>query len=111
MLTTQNTMRPVCTVIEILKVNPVRAGLTKLDQKPYEWHTAKCLLLNDTGEVVSVCQLVFPKELRETMGGVPPIGTYQAVISLTRSTSENLAGEIVPQITQLIPSTVRRKSP
>lgn len=96
-------MKTMPTTIKILKINPVESGVAKQSQKPYEWHTAECVLLDDAGDVVSVGRLVFTKELRESLGGVPPTGIYRAMISLAISKSATQAGDIVPQITGLIP--------
>lgn len=101
---TQNAAGHMCTTVQILKINPVESGIAKASQKPYEWHTADCVLFDDAGKVSSVGRLVFPRALRETLGGVPPIGTYRAVISLVALTGER-AGEIGPQIIDLVPVT------
>ncbi len=89
------------TAIKIVKINPVRSGLSAATKKPYDWHTAECFLLDDAGQVVSVGEMVFPFALREALGGVPPLGTYRAVISLVA-----FAGEIKPQITNLVPIAI-----
>lgn len=102
---TQNPTNQMCTTLQILKINPVESGIAKASQKPYEWHTAECVLLDDAGNVSSVGRLVFPRALRETLGGVPPIGTYRAVISLVALAGER-AGEIGPQIIDLVPVAV-----
>ena len=91
-----------CTTLQIVKVNPVRSGVARESQKPYEWHTAACLLLDDAGNVFSVGQMNFPKELREKLGGVPPVGTYKAIISFAALTGRR-AGEIGPQVIDLVP--------
>lgn len=101
----QNTTHRMCTTIQILKINPIESGIAKATQKPYEWHTAECVLIDDAGSVSSVGRLVFPRALRETLGGVSPIGTYQAVIALVGLTGER-AGEISPQIIDLVPIAV-----
>ncbi len=94
-----------CTTLQILKINPIKSGIAKATQKPYEWHTAECVLLDDAGSVSSVGRLVFPRALRETLGGVPPLGTYRAVIGLAGLTGER-TGEIAPQIIDLVPIAV-----
>ena len=50
----------------------------------------------------SVGQMNFPKELREKLGGVPPVGTYKAIISFAALTGRR-AGEIGPQVIDLVP--------
>lgn len=91
-----------CTTLQIVKVNPVRSGVARGSQTPYEWHTAECLLLDDQGNVCSVGQMNFPKELREKLGGVPPVGIYKATISMVALTGIQ-AGEISPRIVDLVP--------
>ena len=41
-------------------------------------------------------------ELREKLGGVPPVGTYKAIISFAALTGRR-AGEIGPQVIDLVP--------
>ena len=93
------------TTLNLLKINPVESGIAKASQKPYEWHTAECVLLDDAGNVSSVGRMVFPKALRETLGGMPPTGVYRAVISLAPLTGDR-AGEIGPQIIDLVPVAI-----
>lgn len=91
-----------CTTIRILKINPIESGIAKVSQMPYEWHTAECVLLDDAGNVSSVGRMVFPRRLRETLGGMPPVGTYRVIIALVALSGER-AGEIGPQIIDLVP--------
>lgn len=90
------------TTLQILKINPVESGIAKASQEPYEWHTAECVLLEDDGGISCVGRMVFPRALRERLGGVPPVGTYRVVIALARLT-EARDGEIGPQIVDLVP--------
>lgn len=85
-------------IVKIVKINPVESGISKSNKKPYDWHTAECYLLDELGNVASVGELVFPRALRETLGGMPALGTYRVVISLVAT-----FGEIRPQITNLVP--------
>lgn len=100
MLTTHAETNKICTILKIVKINPVESGIAKVSNKPYEWHKAECFLLDEAGEFSGVGKLNFPRALRETLGGVPPMGTYRAVISLVAS-----EGEIKPQIANLVPIT------
>lgn len=95
------TKGPMCTTLRIVRVNPVRTGIASKSQRPYEWHAADCILLDDEGNVSTVGELNFPKELREKLGGVPPVGTYRAIISLVAVTGQH-ASEIRPQIIDLV---------
>lgn len=104
-------MTKITTIVKILQINPVESGVTKHSQKQYDWHTAECVLLDDEGGVVSVGRLVFPWELRESMGGVPPVGTYRATLSLVTSKTGTFAGDIVPQIIGLTPIEIPVEQP
>lgn len=55
-----------------------------------------------TANVSCLGRLLFPRAIRKTLGGVPPIGTCQAVISLVVSTGDGSV-KIVPQIIYLVP--------
>lgn len=92
-----------CTKLQIMKINPVESGISKTSQKPYDWHTAECVLFDDVGNVSSVGRLVFPRRLRDKLGGMPPIGTYRVVMALVALTGER-AGEIGPEIIDLVPT-------
>lgn len=105
MLNAQITTNHMSTTIQILKINQIEAGVAKQTQKPYEWHTAECMLLDDAGGVSSVGRLVFPRALREKLGGVPQAGVYQAIIALVVLTGER-AGQISPQIIDLVPIAI-----
>jgi hypothetical protein len=89
-------------LLRILKVNPVRSGIAQQSQQPYEWHTAECALLDESGSVQSVGVMHFPRELRAKLGGVPPVGTYRPVIAM-RVIEGPSAREIRPHIIDLVP--------
>lgn len=90
------------TILNILKVNPVESGIANESQEPYEWHTAECALLDATGSVSKVGRMVFPRALRETLGGVPPVGVYRAVIAFVALGGKR-TGQIAPQVVDLVP--------
>ena len=86
--------------VQIVAVNPVRAGISQITQKPYEWHTVECILFDDAGNVSCVGELNVPAKLRETIGGMPAVGMYQAIISLVVDAADS---KIKPQIINLVP--------
>lgn len=94
-----------CTTVQLLKINPIESGIAKASLEPYKWHTVECALLDEGGSVSNVGRLVFPRVLRDKLGGIPPIGIYRAVIALVRLTGDR-AGEIGPQVVDLIPIAV-----
>lgn len=95
-------MQAHCTTVKIVKINPVRSGIAQASQKPYEWHTVDCFLLDDEGNVSTVGVLNVPKELRKRLGGVPPLGTYKAIIGLVALPGQS-ATELRPEIIDLVP--------
>jgi hypothetical protein len=52
-------------IIQILKVNELKKGVSKKTGNDYEIQDAECLLLNDDGSVDQVGVLQIPKMLRE----------------------------------------------
>lgn len=59
-------------IIQILKVNEMKKGVSRKTGNPYEMQDAECLILNDDGSVDQVGVLPLPKDLREKV--LP--GTY-----------------------------------
>jgi hypothetical protein len=65
-------------IIQILKVNDLKTGVSSKTNRPYEIQDAECLLLNDDGTPSQIGVLSIPKDLR---GKVQP-GTYTGSFSL-----------------------------
>lgn len=65
-------------VIQILKVNEVKSGVSSKTNKPYELQDAECVLLDDNGAPSQIGVLSIPKDLR---GKVAP-GVYTGSFSL-----------------------------
>ncbi|MBB4842208.1 hypothetical protein HNP55_000703 [Paucibacter oligotrophus] len=65
-------------IIQILKVNDLKSGISKKTGNPYEMQDAEALLLNDDGSIGCVGVLQVPKALREV---VKP-GTFTATFAL-----------------------------
>ncbi len=88
--------------VQILKVNEVQKGVSAKTGKPWERHTAECMLLSDTGEIECVGRLVIPDSLREN---IQP-GIFRAGFALVVPTFGDQKGDITARLTALtlIPS-------
>jgi len=90
-------------VIQILKVNEVRKGISAKNQRPYELQDAECLLLTDAGEVDQVGVLQVPREL---LGKVKP-GTYTASFALRPNMSSRRIEAVLTNLMALPPKTLK----
>ncbi|MCH8180605.1 MAG: hypothetical protein IIA02_12605 [Proteobacteria bacterium] len=87
-------------ILQILKLNDVREGISSKTGKPYRMQDAECLLLKDTGEVDQVGVLQIPRDL---FGTVNP-GVYLGTFALR----PNMASRrIEAHLTGLTPYTVK----
>jgi len=88
-------------ILQVLKVNEVRKGISSKTQRPYEMQDAECLLLKETGEVDQVGVLQIPREL---LGKVVP-GVYLGSFALR----PNMASRrLEAQLTGLQPYAVKQ---
>jgi hypothetical protein len=91
-------------IIDILKLNEVRKGVSQKTGKPYEMQDAECLLLTDSGEVDQVGVLQIPKDLMGKVTTGKFIGSFSLRPNLqTRRIEAVLVG--------LQPYAVRGTSP
>lgn len=65
-------------LIQVLKVNEARTGVSKDSGKPWRMQDAECLLLNDDGSVNQVGVLMLPRDMTTP----PAVGTYTGTFSL-----------------------------
>lgn len=83
-------------IIQILKLNDLKSGISKKTGNPYEMQDAECLLLTQDGQVDQVGVLQVPKALRE----VAKPGTFTATFALN---SNYASRRIEAVLTGLIP--------
>lgn len=83
-------------IIQILKLNEIKSGVSKKTGNPYEMQDAECLLLKEDGSVDQVGVLQVPKGLRE----VAKLGTFTATFALN---SNYASRRIEAVLTGLIP--------
>lgn len=65
-------------VLQILKVNEVKSGVSKKTGNPYELQDAECVLLDDKGAPMQIGVLSIPKDLR----GKAEVGVFTGSFSL-----------------------------
>lgn len=78
-------------IIQILKLNDVREGVSAKTGKPYKMQDAECLLLKDTGEVDQVGVLQIPRDL---LGTVAP-GVYLGSFALRPDMATRRIGAVL----------------
>jgi hypothetical protein len=91
-------------VLQILKLNEARSGVSKTTGKPWEMQDAECLILSAEGVVDEVGVLMIPKEL---MGKVAP-GVYLGTFALRADKSREGGRRIMPVLVGLQPFSVPR---
>lgn len=89
--------------VQVLKINEVEKGISPKTQKPWERHTAECVILDDEGGVDCVGRLVIPPAIRETLR----VGTFRAGFSLRVPTYGDTKGDITAMLTSLMPVPVK----
>ncbi len=67
-------------LLQIIKVNEVRKGVSRESGKPWEMQDAECILLNDDGSPSQVGVLMIPKVIREK--GEVKVGRYVGSFAL-----------------------------
>lgn len=87
------------TILQVLKVNEARKGVSKVTGNPWEMQDCECILLNDDGSVgeVGVCSL--PRDLI----GKTTVGVYTASFSLRANKSREGGRRIEAVLTGLVP--------
>jgi len=83
-------------ILQILKINDPKTGVSKKTGNPYDMQDCECLLINDDGSVGSVGVLQVPKSLRD----VVKVGTFTASFALQAGFQDRRIGAV---LTGLIP--------
>ena len=90
-------------VIQVLKVNDARKGVSRKTGNPYEMQDAECLLMTADGAIDQVGVLQIPREL---MGKVA-LGTYSAVFALRSNMSSRRIEAVLTNLTPLPPRSTK----
>lgn len=92
-------------IIQILKVNELRKGISAKTNKPWEMQDAECILVNADGSVGSVGVLQLPKSL---MGDkTPTAGTYTATFALVSGMTDRKINAVLTALTPVSKQTVK----
>jgi hypothetical protein len=84
-------------ILQILKVNELRKGVSVKTNKPWEMQDAECILMNADGSVGSVGVLQLPKSL---MGDKTPTnGTYTATFALVSGMTDRKINAVLTALT------------
>jgi len=103
---------PMQALIQIIKVNDARSGVSKVSGKPYTMQDAECLLLDDEGAPAHVGVLTLPRTM--TGEAAPKPGNYTGTFALQSSLRDRrieavLTG-LTPAPTRHAPSSVSASS-
>lgn len=92
-------------ILQILKVNDLRKGISAKTQKPWEMQDAECILINADGSVGSVGVLQLPKSL---MGDKTPTpGTYTATFALVSGMTDRKINAVLTALTPVSKTQVK----
>lgn len=84
-------------ILQILKVNELRKGISAKTNKPWEMQDAECILINADGSVGSVGVLQLPKSI---MGEkAPAAGTYTATFALVSGMTDRKINAVLTALT------------
>lgn len=86
-------------LIQIIKVNDVRSGVSRTTGNKYEMQDAECILLNDDGTPSQVGVLMVPKDLT---GKVQP-GTYLGSFGLRASMKDRRIEAVLTALNPITP--------
>ena len=93
-------------LIQIIKVNEVRSGVSKTTGKPWTMQDAECLLLADDGSPQHVGVLTLPRAMVGELAPRP--GTYTGTFALQSSLRDR---RIEAVLTGLTPASLRGAAP
>ena len=80
-------------LVQILKVNPVRSGVSKKSGNNYSMQDAECCILDETGAVMHVGGFMLPKDM--TGDKAPAPGTYTATFELGVDQERRIVARVV----------------
>lgn len=93
--------------LQVLKLNEIERGISSKSGKPWERHTAECILLGDDGSIECVGKLNIPEPLR----GIVQTGTFRAGFTLHVPTFGDQQGQITSRLVSLTPVPVKGAAP
>lgn len=91
-------------IIQVLKLNDPKTGISKKNGNAYDMQDAECLLLNDDGSIDQVGVLQVPKSLREKIA----VGTFRGSFAMQANFASR---RIEAVLTDLVPVPVKGSAP
>lgn len=88
-------------IIQVLKVNDLKSGVSRKTGNPYEMQDAECILLKDDGSVDQVGVLQVPKSLRDK---VQP-GVFTGSFALRANMQSRRIEAVLTDISPVPPGT------
>jgi hypothetical protein len=86
-------------ILQILKVNELRKGVSAKTNKPWQMQDAECVLINADGSVGSVGVLQLPKSLIGDK--TPTSGTYTATFALVSGMTDRKINAVLTALTPI----------
>lgn len=90
-------------IVQILKINELRKGVSTRTNRPYEMQDAECALLDESGEIQQVGVLQLPRDM--TGERAPSKGVYLGAFALQASLKDRRIGAV---LTDLRPYAAQR---
>lgn len=94
-------------IIQILKLNDPKKGISQKTGKPYDMQDAECLLLTDEGVISQVGVLQIPNSLRDKAAP----GTFTATFGLNASYKDRRIEAVLTGLTPLPATAIKTASP
>lgn len=89
-------------IIQILKLNEPKKGVSSKTGRPYDMRDAECMLLTEAGDVDQVGVLQIPQALREKVEALGP-GKYLGSFALHADFASRRIGAVLTDLNPLTP--------
>lgn len=86
-------------ILQILKLNDPKTGVSSKTGRPYDMQSAECLLLTDTGAVDQVGVLDVPKHLRDKV----TLGTFLGSFAMRANMASRKIEAVLVDLTPMPP--------
>lgn len=88
-------------IIQILKLNELKSGVSRKTGNPYEMQDAECLLLKEDGSLDQVGVLQVPKSLRDKV----TVGVFTGSFAMRANMQSRRIEAVLTDITPVPPGT------
>ena len=87
-------MSQISSIIQVLKVNEAKSGVSRKTGNPYDMQDAECVLLSEAGEILQVGVLQIPKHLRDKVR----VGIFTGSFALQAGMQDRRIGAVLTDI-------------